>query len=133
MIDERTRTALFIEIHRSVENAASSAVDFKSVDDMMYPPSSGGLLPEEREALVGIQLSPLAESGLKKIIAHACISPIFDFFALLDGVADPEAGYFDPWLGLTLAPKPEEDEPMLHDELYESYWSYKEHMDKADA
>jgi hypothetical protein len=43
---------------------------------------------------------------------------------MMDGVADPEADVGD-WPGVTLASKGEDDEDMLHDEFYESWWDYK--------
>ncbi len=125
MIDEATRNAIFIDIHASVARASAWVLETLGREDPRYPPE-GGLTAEERQALADMQLSPRARSGLRKLVASACVTPVFDFLCLLDGVADPETGSFDPWLGLTLAPKPEEDEPMLHDELYESYWLYKE-------
>jgi hypothetical protein len=77
-----------------------------------------------------MNLSPEAKSGLRKLIASACFTPVYGLFCLLDGIADPETGGANPWLGLTLATKPKEDEPMLHIELYESYWAYKAHRSK---
>lgn len=130
MVDEATLKALFIEIHKSVHRAAADALNFASFSDPIYPPE-GGLTQEEKDALQALELSPHEKSGLHKLIRHACVTPVFDLFCLFDGVADPETGKFDPWLGLTLAPKPEEDEPMLHDALYESYWDYKKYTVKA--
>ncbi len=132
MIDQATRNALFIEIHKSVAEASSWVLETCGKEDPWYPPGEH-LLPEERDALANLQLSAHAKSGLRKLIASACILPVCNLFCLLDGVADPETGDFNPWLGLTLAPASEdehEDEGlMLHDELYDSYWLYKERME----
>jgi hypothetical protein len=130
MVDETTLKALFIEIHKSVHRASEEALNFGSCSDWIYPPD-GGLTQQEKDSLKALKLSPDAKSGLHKLIRHACVSPIFDLFCLIDGVGDPETGNFDPWLGLTLAPKPDEYEPMLHDELYESYHDYKKHVNES--
>jgi hypothetical protein len=125
MVDEKIRNAIYIEIHKSVKRAALSTIDFNKDIKVLCPPDSE-LLKEEKEALARLTLSTEELLGLKKLIVSACITPIFDFFCLLDGVADPEKGEFDPWLGLTISQKPEEDEPMFHDELYKSYWLFKQ-------
>ena len=40
-------------------------------------------------------------------------------------VQNGERVFEETWHGLSLVPKVEEHEEMLHDEFYESYWAYK--------
>lgn len=127
MIDVAIRRALFIEIHREIHNAASSVLSFSDPKkhSLSYPPSIE-LTAAEKSALQELQLSSSAKSGLQKLITDACNKPMFHLFCLFDGVADPQAGGFDPWFGVSLASKKDaENDPMLHDELFESYWDYK--------
>lgn len=123
MIDEEKRGALFYDIHKAIEESAESVVSQLQDLSLSYPPGVE-LSKDEEEALSGLRLSQQAKSGLKKIVTDACAYPLFHFFSLLDGVTGPEIDSNDEWFGATIAEKPEEDEPMLHDELYESYWTY---------
>jgi hypothetical protein len=126
MIDDAARRALFIDIHRDIHDVATKTASCipDAVDKLIYPPNAE-FTRAELSALRKLQLAAAARSALAKLVAAACSTVMFQFFTLLDGVADPSTGDFDPWLGASLAPKPEEDEPMLHDEFHESYWSYK--------
>jgi hypothetical protein len=130
VVEETIRNALFLEIHKSVDRVSADVMEALGSKEPVYPPNVS-LLPVERQALANLHLPSEAKSGLRKLIASACVTPVFDLFCLLDGVADPVIGDCDPWLGLTLTTKRDEDEnePMLHDELYESYWLYKAHGD----
>ena len=127
MIDKETQKALFIEIHRAIEEAASSVIkDLEGSGQELkvtYPPGYAPLTPEEKVAIQNLKLSPEARSGLKKIILDAASYPLFQLFALMDGVADPETGSFDVWRGISFCPK--EETLMLHDELYGSFWDYE--------
>ena len=127
MIDEATQRALFIDLHRDIHDVSAKTVARipNAINEVIYPPD-GQLTLSEKNALRELQLSDAARSGLQKLIAEASSTVVFNLFALIDGVADPSTGKFDPWLGISLAPKSEEDEPMLHDEFYESYWSYNQ-------
>jgi len=124
MIKKELRDALFIEIHKAIEESAESVAQLQT-SHLSYPPGVE-LTPEETAALQTLNLSAVARSALRRLAANACSYPLFQFFCLLDGVADPESEPDDVWLGATLAEKPDEDEPMLHDEFYESYWLWKE-------
>jgi hypothetical protein len=134
MVGKATRTALLVEIHRSIEESAASAVqrigDPEVTPQVNYPPN-GELTAAEREALHTLRLTDAARSGLLKLVKDAAAYPFFHFFSLLDGVADPpetfddERVYEKVWQGLSLVPKTE-DEEMLHDDFFESYWSYRQ-------
>ncbi len=134
MISNATRTALLVEIHRSIAESAALALrevgDPNSVPRVTYPPN-GELTPAECEALQALRLTDAARSGLLKLVQDAAAYPFFHFFSLVDGVTDPpemvngERVFEKVWLGLSLVPK-SEDEEMLHDKFYGSYWSYRE-------
>jgi hypothetical protein len=147
------REALLLEVHRAIETASKEAVlkvgrlvRFPALSDVdsplersvaavgaslvLYPPmdSTGAQLSSaETAAIAAMSLSPEERSGLEKLVADAAAAAFFRFFCLLDGVADPEVHHVDNWSGAVLAAAPgDEDRPMLHDELFESYWRYRE-------
>ena len=124
MITKAVQDALLKEVHKAIEEATESVLSHMEGCELSYPPGVE-LAPEEAAALSALQLSPSAKSGLRKLVADACCYPMFHFFSLLDGVADPDTDTGDVWCGATLAEKPEGDDTTLHDELYESYWLYK--------
>jgi hypothetical protein len=130
MIDKQTKKALFIEIHRAIELAASHVInvleDSNQELEITYPPHYAPLTPEEKTAIRDLPLSDVARSALKKIMLDAASHPSFQLFALMDGVASPETGDFDVWYGVSFCPKEETNELMLHDELYDSFWDYEE-------
>jgi hypothetical protein len=144
---------LLLEVHRAIETAAKEAVrkigrpvGSPALSDgatplersvaavraslVVYPPmdSTGDQLSSaETAAIVGMSVSSEARSGLEKLVADAAAAAFFRFFCLLDGVADPEVREVDDWFGAVLAAPPDdEDRPMLHDELFDSYWRYRE-------
>ena len=109
-------------LERSIAAARASLVTYPPMD------STGAQLSSaETAAIVGMSLSTEARSGLEKLVADAAAAAFFRFFCLLDGVADPEVREVDDWFGAVLtAPPNDEDRPMLHDELFDSYWRYRE-------
>jgi len=144
---------LLLEVHRAIETAAKEAVakigrpvSSSALSDAAsplersvaaaraslvgYPPTSSPgaqLSSAETAAIVGMSLSSEARSGLEKLVADAAAAAFFRFFCILDGVADPEVREVDDWFGAVLAaPLDDGDRPMLHDELYDSYWRYRE-------
>ena len=128
MLTQRDKESLFIEVHRAIEAAATrtAAALRTGALELTYPPNAG-LSPAEQAALESLHITPDSESALRKVVADAASAPLFQLFALLDGVGDP-GGYDDVWLGLVLS-KPGEDEEggeMLHDEFFDSYWWWRE-------
>jgi len=143
---------LLLEVHRAIETAAKEAVlkigrpvSSPVVSDVasplersvaagraslvLYPPMDSTGAPvssAETAAIAAMSLSREERSGLEKLVADAAAAAFFRFFCLLDGVADPEVHQVDDWSGAVLAAPPgDEDRPMLHDELFESYWRYR--------
>lgn len=125
MLSEQQRSALLMEIHKSIEEAITVAANPANAK-INYPPN-GGLLEEERVALTQIALNPTLVRALRKVMADVAAYPIFHFLTLLDGVSDPD-NYASIWTGCNLEPK-NEDTPnadyFLHDEMYATYWDWR--------
>ena len=134
MIDPKIQTALLVELHRSIAQAASRTVNSlgnpDASPDLGYPPNEE-LTFYEREALRSLKLSDHARTGLAKMVGSASADAVFHFFSVLDGVVDlpeyldEERVYKGVWTGVALTQQKGEYEPMLHDDFYESYWAYK--------
>jgi hypothetical protein len=127
---------LLVELHRIIANAAQTAASKLGGSDgsrsaelgVSYPPEDGSgpiLSSDESHAVSSLGLSAAARTGLAKLVADACAATVFEFLSLMDGVADPEVVDVDEWLGASLK-APEDDQEMLHDRFYESYWTYRE-------
>src|SRR5205823_11394396 len=133
MLTEYQRKALFLEIHRAIESNATYVAGKLSAAQppgLCYPPN-GGFTDAEQRALRQLPAGKDLESALRKVIASAAYGPLFRLFCLLDGVGDPQ-DYDGVWLGAVIEPvpdddeEPEEEQPMLHDALCETYWDWRE-------
>ena len=129
MLADAKREALLVEVHRAIEEAATQAAEaiagVTPVPDPAYPPN-GGLSEAEASLITAGARGAEAVGAIRKVIADAAAAPLFRLFALIDGVGDPEA-WNGNWLPLELREAPEGTyQPMLHDELFESYWSWVE-------
>jgi len=105
---------------------------------LSYPPNSG-FTTAEGNALSGIPQVPGMESALRKTIASAAAAPLFRLLSILDGVADPPLGAPDEagrcWLGAQIEPNrwngeaeaiaKRESLGFLHNQFYESYWTWR--------
>ncbi len=129
MVNERTRLALLLEVHLAIAEAASSVLDRIGNStvrvDLAYPPNAK-VSDAEQTALQNLSLDPEARSALRKVVADACSGAFFRTFAVIDGVGDPADWSGGTWLGVSLAPKAEDDEAMLHDEFFDSYPQHHE-------
>ncbi len=123
MLQNSDRNAIFMEMHRAIDEAVSSMVSTLEKSDIIYPPNEE-LTHAEMSALAALHFSTEARSGLRKIMAEAASSPLFHLFCLMDGVADP-IDHPTEWTGLSLSAG-EDDESMLHDDFFSSYWDYVE-------
>ena len=125
------RLALFHEIHEAIAEATAQIIERLGREGgttLSYPPGAE-LSEEESAALTAHAISTDAAAGLMKVAADAVAGSFFRFFAVLDAVGDP-THYDGEWLPKTIATAPEdEDGLMLHDELFESYWSWRQHRD----
>ncbi len=126
-MNEEILNGLFTALHAAIDQAAVSVSETLLNPEaeivVTYPPG-GTLTAEEISALKQMTLSPAARSALEKLIKDACASPIFELLCLTDGVADVITSNDEPWLGLSLEPRKSEDQQMLHDFFYESYWLF---------
>ena len=120
MFEDIDRHALFNELHRTIEHSAASAVAelMHGVPELGYPPNHG-FLPDEESALASIPRTPAMERALRKLIASAAASPMFDLLCLIDEVADAPA-VEDVQDSDAMA-----IELMFHDGFYESYWAWR--------
>lgn len=122
---------LFLQLHKTIEETAdrvaTSLTNHSANDIISYPPN-GGLNDLENEALKSFGPDENLKSGLRKIIADSCVTVLFDLFAIIDDVRDPDVDT-DKWKGIKLVDNSDEVEPpndlMLHDKLYDSYWDWR--------
>lgn len=129
MLSDGRREALLIEVHRTIEEAATQAAEViagvQPIAAVGYPPN-GGLSEAEASLVRSGGRGAEAVPALRKIVAEAASAPIFRLFTLIDGVGDPE-DWDGEWSPIELREaSDDEDQPMLHDELFESYWAWVE-------
>ncbi len=139
-LDAKTREVLFVEIHGKIWDAAYDAIAaIRSPDfakgSLNYPPKPDGLLSDEEvRALRKLATNEVTCFAIKKLIADACAAAFFHVFALMDAVGDPQLSDVEEWLGIDMTPAnpdtPESELP-LHDELFDSYWRFKEINDRT--
>lgn len=125
------REIVVLEAHRIIQAA---------VDDMLnklragvqegsiaYPPGATISPREVKSLAAACGLEDEALAGIRALVTDACASALFQLFALLDGVADPEVSLTDEWLGADLvAIDDDEDREMLHDAFFETWWKFHE-------
>ncbi|MEI2438874.1 hypothetical protein [Priestia megaterium] len=102
------------------------------------------LTDEEALSLSKENLSPASIKAIEKTVKDNMMSLFHDFMCLVDGVSDPndiEIENDGVWLGLHIKPKhllseqeleDEDNELMLHDEVYDSYWDWKDQFGEND-
>lgn len=90
---------------------------------LSYPPKEV-LSSGELDALESLKLPPAALTALERVIANACASTLFQFFCLMDSVADPELSKVEHWSGAEFV-SPREEGEFLHDEFSDKYWAYE--------
>ncbi len=124
---EKEVKALLLDSHRSIEEAASYAIEEikKGQITIMYP-SHVRLTSEEQKALLKHKNDQTLLMALKKIIVDAASYPVFHLFELMDGVTDPQ-NYDEYWSGAKFISRSEEDEEDfdLHDEFFATYDEWK--------
>jgi len=127
-ISDARRAALLMEVHRAIEEAASQAAELlarvSAEPNLAYPPNAG-LDATARSVLTQAPSRPEAVAAIRKVVAAAAAAPLLHLFALMDGVAEPD-DWQGEWPPVDLADATDDDpaRPMLHDELFESYWSW---------
>lgn len=132
MLDDETLRVFLVETHNEISKASSKAAALigsaeLSRMSLVYPPEREVLTTEELQALRSIALTNTQRSALTKLIADAAANAFFGVFALMDAVREPElAAREEAWRGidLNLGIPDVPSFPMLHDELFESYWTF---------
>jgi hypothetical protein len=124
---DKKRKALFAEMHAAIEEAAEAAINSLGANGKPLPDYPPGIEINQDEVteLSKLELSTTTKSALKKIIKDACAYPCFHLCSLLDGVTEPNVFPINEWDGGSLF-YDDNDELMLHDVFYESYWDYEE-------
>ena len=84
MIDKTKRDALFKEIHKSIDESTESVVSQLQDVALAYPPGVE-LTPEERTALLNLQLSERSAQRARPLTVHA---PLAANAAELDATVD---------------------------------------------
>lgn len=129
MISSAAKRAVLVDLHRAIDEAADSAmaiIGSRGVEPT-YPP---GIELSEGEivALSNLKLPEDAKTALRKVLVDTASRPLFQWFAVVDGVADPVGLPADeePWLGLELSAKEDdtEEDTVWHDEFFETYWAF---------
>lgn len=130
-LSDENRDTLFVSVHKSIEESANTDANHifhGRVDQLINYPSNGGLTADEQSALQELKGNEVLRSALRKVLASTAAGVFFDFFCVLDGVADPDP-WAREWSGVRLRDLPSddnEDAPLLHDEFYATYWDWKE-------
>jgi hypothetical protein len=126
MDQDSLRRTLLRELHEKIDAAAAAGLAMVESCGVqpVYPPGVE-LTDGELAALAALHLPADVRSALKKILRDVAARPLFDLFALVDGVADPGGSETsEPWLGVSLVERQEGDDAMWHDDLFETYWEY---------
>jgi len=127
-LSESNRNIFLVELHKAIEDVAEAGSknilqqDFDSL--AVYPPN-GGFTDEEKVALRSVASVPNVESALRKVLANAGASVIFDMLNWIDGTGDPES---EDWTGVKLVDADTDEDPpyaMLHDDFYDKYWDWR--------
>ena len=119
------RDALLNEMHKAIDAATTNAlgiIENRGIEPA-YPPGVE-LSAAELSALANITSSTELHSAFRKVLRDAASRPLFQLFALLDGVADPSQ-WEGLWLGADIIERADDsDREMWHDDFFESYWQY---------
>ncbi|MBX9996079.1 hypothetical protein [Priestia aryabhattai] len=141
-----SRKAMFMEMqkliheHSQIKNKLTN-VNKEAVWEEL------NLTDEEALSLSKENLSPASIKAIEKIVKDNMLGLFHDFMCLVDGVSDPEDVEIEGdgiWLGLQIKSnhllseqeledaENEDSELMLHDEVYDSYWDWKEQFGEND-
>jgi hypothetical protein len=129
-LSENHLKTLMLSLHQKIDETAeyhSNNIDTgKTEDSIVYPPGAT-LDPNEIAELEKIKNNQVLKSALKKIIADGSANVLFDLFNFIDGTTDPNEEIGE-WEGIHLVDYSEdfeENDEMLHDNFFGSYWDWK--------
>ncbi len=130
-LSEENRKTLLINIHKSIEEAASTTANnifHGRFNQLINYPPNGGLTENEVKVIEELKGSEDLKSALRKLFASTTSDVLFDFFNIIDGTSDPDPGT-GQWSEVMIIDKsedPDSDVEFLHDDFYGSYWDWKE-------
>lgn len=128
-LSEENRKTLLLSIHQAIEEAANTSaeqIENGQLDQMIHYPPNGGLSEEEQQELRQLQGNDVLKSAIRKVIASSSANAFFVFLNYLDGTGDPDIASGE-WSGVMLVDQSSdyEEDAMLHDEFYASYWDWR--------
>ena len=123
-ISDKALDILLVELHTQIVQSAISTIATLDDPQISYPPN-GSLTSDERNALASLSLSATGASALTKLLADSTASAIFNWFCVIDAVADPSINHEEPWLGACFGNMEDDNNSsMLHDMLYGTWWDF---------
>ncbi len=129
-LSESNRTTLLINLHKSIEEAASVTSNHLNngrLNRLIGYPPNGGLTEDEMKSLDQLKDNDILRDALRKVIASNTAEVLFDLFNIIDGTGDPDPGT-GKWSEVMLIDKPEDfdgDFEFLHDSFFETYWDWR--------
>ncbi|MFP7155546.1 hypothetical protein SFC34_06845 [Priestia aryabhattai] len=138
-----SRKAMLMEMQKLIHEYSQIGDQLTSINKELVWQELN-LTDEESLGLSKENLSPASIKAIEKIVKDNMMGLFFDFMCLVDGVSDPNDIEIDNggvWLGLQIKPKhllseqeleDEDNELMLHDEVYNSYWDWKDQFGEKD-
>ncbi|KNH24017.1 hypothetical protein ACS78_07005 [Priestia megaterium] len=120
------------EIHNIIKEYSAIGEQLKQPPNEL-PWEEFNLTKDEINSLETQKFTDESISAIEKIVRDSIMGAFHSAFCLLDGVSDPVLENDDDmWFGLKLVEKQEEEdeEDFLHDELYSSYWDWRESNNK---
>ncbi|MET3408121.1 hypothetical protein ABIC59_005593 [Priestia aryabhattai] len=121
-----SRQLFLREIHNIIKEYSEIGEQLKQPPKEL-PWEEFNLTKDEINSLETLGFTDASISAIEKIVRDNIMGAFHSAFCLLDGVSDPVLENDDDmWFGLKLVEKQEEEEDFLHDELYSSYWDWRE-------
>lgn len=121
-----SRQLFLREIHNIIKEYSEIGEQLKQPPKEL-PWEEFNLTKDEINSLETLGFTDESISAIEKIVRDNIMGAFHSAFCLLDGVSDPVLENDDDmWFGLKLVEKQEEEEDFLHDELYSSYWDWRE-------
>lgn len=128
---------LMISLHSTIEEHAeyiSDKLNCGLAEDMLVYPPNCGFTKEEIQSLEKVKNDPILQSALRKVLADNSAGVLFEMMNWIDSTSDPNEE-FGKWKGLAFVDKTdeiEENDEMLHDALFSTYWDWKEIRPQKD-
>ena len=119
---------LFLQqkIEEHAEFSSEQLVTNSNTDFLTYPPN-GGLTNNEILSLQKLKDDSILKSALRKVFANNSAGVIFDLLNVIDGTSDPDEN-LGKWTMVSIIDQTmdiEETGGMLHDDLYDKYWDWR--------